>query len=140
MKKKQINIIEEATTIIKTEEPATPKKEEPMKTFTTMKGETFKRHILKVDVDYTDAQRAIIFTHGKTNYKLWFFNKAHKLCLVNSTDLCNGTLVTTVTIDVKGKRTKTKMSLDRFLYLVEIGDFKITNTKFREVYMQPLLG
>ena len=38
-------------------------------------------------------------------------------------------------MDVYGAKQVTAMSLDRFLYLVEIGDFTISNKQFNEIYM-----
>ena len=41
-------------------------------------------------------------------------------------------------IDVKGRRKKTYMSLDRFLYLIQKGDFKVTLEKFNEEYLKDI--
>ncbi len=50
-----------------------------------------------------------------------------------------GNIYLTVTIDCKegGKQTDTKMSVDRFLYLYEKGEFKITFKKFVDTYLIP---
>lgn len=109
----------------------------PTKSFSTVNNKTFTRKLLAVDVDYTLSQKAIIFLHGKSNYKLWFLNKGNKLCLVCGTKICGDSLYLNVVIDTKGTKSETKMSLDRFLYLIEVGDFKVTNKKFIQHYLKP---
>lgn len=109
----------------------------PTKTFATINGKCFTRKLLAIDVDYSIAQKAIIFLHGKSNYKLWFLNKANKLCLVSGNKIIKDTLYLDIIIDAKYSKSETRMSLDRFLYLIEIGDFKINNKKFIEHYLKP---
>lgn len=109
----------------------------PTKTFTNVNGKCFTRKLLAVDVDYSIKQKAIIFLHGKSNYKLWFLNKANKLCLVSDSKIVKDNLYLDIIIDTKYSKSNTAMSLDRFLYLIEIGDFKIINKKFIEYYLKP---
>lgn len=109
----------------------------PIKTFTTVNGRTLQRRLLAVDIDYTIGQRAKIFLCGKSNYKLWFINKANKVCLVTNTKIVDNNIYLTCLIDAKGYKNETRMSLDRFLQLIEIGDFKIPNKKFRYYYLKP---
>lgn len=107
------------------------------KTFKTFKGEVFTRPIYSVDVDFNNEQKVIIFTHGKSNYNLWFLNKAKKLCLVTDAAVGRDGIWLTVVIDTKGNNTETKMNLDRFLHLYSVGDFSIPNKKFVEYYLRP---
>lgn len=109
----------------------------PTKKFSNYKGQSFERKLLAVDVDYSLKQKAKIFLHGRTNYKLWFLNAANRLCLVVGNKIMNGELYLDIIIDIRNHHTQTRMSLDRFLYLIEIGDFRITNRNFIKYYLQP---
>ena len=114
--------------------------EEPVftKTFTTIKGDKYTRTLYKVDTDYSTATQLIIWNHGKSNYNIWFLNNMNKLCRVKSAELYKGNIYLTITIDCKSPLAKdTRMSVDRFLYLYEIGDFKITFKKFVDTYLIP---
>lgn len=107
------------------------------KTFTTVKGETFTRTLYSFEADYPKPEiKTVIFTHGRTNYTLWFLNAKKKVCVVDDAKNSNGNIYLTIMIDVKGRRKKTYMSLDRFLYLIQKGDFKITLEKFNEEYLK----
>lgn len=109
------------------------------KTFTTIKGETFTRTLYSFEADYPKPEiKTVIFTHGKTNYKLWFLNAKKKVCVVDDAKNSNGNIYLTIMIDVKGRRKKTYMSLDRFLHLIQKGDFKITLEKFNEEYLKDI--
>ncbi len=109
------------------------------KTFTTIKGETFTRTLYSFEADYPKPEiKTVIFTHGKTNYTLWFLNAKKKVCVVDDAKNSNGNIYLTIMIDVKGRRKKTYMSLDRFLYLIQKGDFKITLEKFNEEYLKDI--
>lgn len=113
----------------------------PTKTFSTAKNQTFTRNIIATDLDYTLEQKAKIFSHGKTNYNIWFLNRRKYLCLVKSAYIAqNKTIYLKVLINVNIKNpTITQMSLDRFLYLVQVGDFVIKNEHFNSYYMKPYL-
>lgn len=109
-----------------------------VKTFTTSKGATYTRTLYKVDTAYSIPAQLVIWNHGKTNYNIWFLNNRNKLCRVKKAEIYNGNIYLTVTIDCKSENAKdTKMSVDRFLYLYEIGDFKITFKKFVDTYLIP---
>ena len=109
----------------------------PVKHCKTVNGERFERKLIAVDVDYSLSQQLKIFAHGKFNYKIWFLNKKKKLCVIDDTALVNNVIYLTVTFDVYENKTKSQMSLDRFLFLVEIGEFTIKNSKFIKYYMKP---
>lgn len=109
----------------------------PIKSFSTYKSGRLSRKMLAIDVDYSIDQLVKIFSHGLSNYKIWFLNRKKKLCVIDNAENINGKICLSVTIDVYKAKTKTYMSLDKFLYLVEIGDFVISNTKFKTVYMKP---
>lgn len=108
------------------------------KNFTTAKGGSFSRKLYSFDYDYKPETLAIIFTHGKSNYKMWFLNSRKALCLIDDAKVSNNTVYLSIIIDVNGRSTPTQMSLDRFIYLVENGEFKITNKKFVDVYLKPV--
>lgn len=108
----------------------------PTVTKTTKKGKEFTRKLVSCEADYPNLLD-VIFSHGKTNYKIWFLNKQSKLCLITKCETAGGEHMLTVIIDVLDLYKTTYMTLDRFLYLVEIGDFKITSRKFNEYYMKP---
>jgi len=109
------------------------------KTFTTYKGQTITRKLYSFEVDFPSLkQQAIIFTHGKTGYTLWFLNAKKKLCVVDAATIKNNSIYLTITIDAKDRKTQTFMTLDRFLSLIEQGDFTITMKKFVDTYLQPI--
>lgn len=109
------------------------------KTFTTSKGKTITRNLYSFEVDFPAlSTKRIIFSHGKSNYKIWFLNAKKKLCVIDDAVIYNNDIYLTVTIDVKNHKAKTRMSLDRFLSLVEKGDFKITFKKFTDTYLKPV--
>lgn len=108
----------------------------PTVTKTTKKGKEFTRKLVSCEADYPNLLD-VIFSHGKTNYKIWFLNKQCKVCLVTKCETVKGEHMLTCIIDVHDLYKRTYMTLDRFLYLVEIGDFKITNDKFNKYYMKP---
>ena len=109
------------------------------KTFTTAKGGTFTSKLYRVDTEFSLNTQLVIWNHGKSNYNIWFLNRENKLCRVKSAEMYKGNIYLTVTIDCKegGKQTNTKMSVDRFLYLYEKGEFKITFKKFVDTYLIP---
>ena len=109
----------------------------PIKFCKTASGEYFVRHLLAVDVDYNIQQLLRIFTHGKTGYKLWFLNRKKKVNIIDKAyyNADDKNIYLQVVLDVYGAKQVTAMSLDRFLYLVEIGDFTISNKHFNEIYM-----
>lgn len=110
------------------------------KTFTTKKGGTFTRTLYKVDTDYSLPLQLVIWNHGRSNYNIWFLNKYNKLCRVKKAESYNGNIYLTVTINCKETyATDTKMSVDRFLYLYELGEFKITFKKFVDTYLIPAI-
>ena len=117
----------------------------PTKTRTTVKNETYTRKLLALDIDYTPEQIVRIFSGGKSNYKLWFLNSKKYLCIIDKCyftlygDNTTENIVVSVTIDVKNinKKYVTDMYLDRFLFLVESGDFTITSKKFNDTYFKP---
>lgn len=108
----------------------------PIITKTTKKGKKFTRKLVSCEADYPNLLD-VIFSHGRTNYKIWFLNKQCKVCLVTKCETVKGEHMLSLIIDVYDLYKRTYMTLDRFLYLVEIGDFKITNDKFNEYYMKP---
>lgn len=109
------------------------------KIFTTVKGKTLTRKRYSFEVDFPSLEtQAVIFTHGKSNYKLWFLNAKKKLCIIDKAIVKNKVVYLDITIDVKQYQTKTHMSLDRFLFLVEKRDFTITLDKFVETYLKPI--
>lgn len=109
------------------------------KIFTTVKGKTLTRKRYSFEVDFSSPEtQAVIFTHGKSNYKIWFLNAKKKVCVVDKAIYKDNTIYLTVTIDAKNHQTQTYMTLDRFLYLVEKGDFKITLDRFVEAYLRPI--
>lgn len=110
------------------------------KKFTTIKGETFTRKLYSFEADYPDLRlQEIIFTHGKTGYTLWFLNAKKKLCVIDKATIGkNDTIYLTVTIDAKKGKKQTYISLDRFLYLLQKGDFKITLKKFVDIYLKDI--
>lgn len=113
-------------------------KEESKKiTFTTTKGQVFSRKMLLIDEECDLFDLFKIFTSTESQ-KIWFLNKSKKLCLLQDSAIKNGKLYVHVIFDVKGYKKDSYMSLNRFLQLIEIGDFKITNKKFSEVYLKPL--
>lgn len=105
--------------------------------FRTIKGELYARKKYSFDIDYSLNQKQKIFTHGKSNYKIWFLNKKHKLCVINEAKIVNNNIYLDVSIDVKGYNKSTRLTLDRFLYLVQAEEFKITNKKFIKTYLKP---
>ena len=109
----------------------------PVKYFMTAKGELLSRKLLAVDIDYDLDQLAKIFSHGASNYKIWFLNRKKKLCVIDSAEIKNSMVYLTFTFDVYGAKKVVHLTLDKFLYLVEVGDFVIKNSKFSQVYMQP---
>lgn len=109
----------------------------PLRNFQTVDGIWHTRKLLAVDVDYTLEQKAKIFLHGKSNYKLWFLNKANKLCIVDDNKIIDNKLYLMIMLDVKGYKKQTRMSLDRFLHLVELGEFSIVSKKFIHYYLKP---
>ena len=138
-RKKLLNILELQNKKEKlTEEFNKFKTEIPTKKFQNKKGDWFERTLLAIDFDYSVDQIKRIFNHGKTNYTIYFMNKGHKLCKINKTfQAHDGTLICELIIDTKRKNTSTYILLDKFLYLVEKGDFKIVNKEFIKYYMQP---
>lgn len=109
----------------------------PVRYFQTVDGTWHTRKLLAVDVDYTLEQKARIFLHGKSNYKLWFLNKANKLCIVDDNKIIDNNLYLMIMLDVKGYKKQTRMSLDRFLHLIELGEFSVVNKKFIHYYLKP---
>lgn len=109
------------------------------KTFTTKKGLTLTRKLYSFEADYANLKtQEIIFTHGKSNYNIWFLNAKKKLCVINKAIYKDNNIYLAVTIDTKGNNKKTYMTLDRFLYLVEKGDFNITFKKFVDTYLKDI--
>jgi len=107
------------------------------KTFTTQKGITVTRKLYSFDVDYPKpALQEIIFTHGQSNYTIWFLNSKKKVCVIDNATYDGNNLFLTVTIDVRGYKKRTYMTLDRFLSLVEQGDFFITLKNFANAYLK----
>ena len=76
----------------------------PMKSFLTAKGELLSRKLLAVDVDYELDQLARIFSHGASNYKIWFLNRKKKLCVIDHAEIKNSTIYLTFTFDVYGSK------------------------------------
>ena len=113
---------------------------EKYKTCITAKGQIFTRKLYSVDVDFNNEEKLKIFSHGLNSdkpYKIWFLNTKGKLCVVDYTQLVEDVIYVKMTIDARSCRTKTGMSLDRFLYLIEAGEFTITNKKFCSRYLKP---
>lgn len=109
------------------------------KTFTTAKGVTCTRQLYKFDVCYSLPTQLIIWNHGKTNYNIWFLNDQYKLCRVKKAEIYKNNIYLTVQINCADKNCReTKMSVDRFLYLYEKGEFKITFKKFVDTYLIPV--
>lgn len=107
------------------------------KTFTTIKGDTIRRKLYSFEVDYPNPETKLtIFNGGKTDYKLWFLNSKKKLCIVDKAAYGNSDIYLAVSIDTKGYNKQTRMTLDRFLSLVEEGDFTITVKKFVDNYLK----
>ncbi len=105
--------------------------------FVTAGGSIYCRDGLALDADYDILELFKIF-QSTAEKKLWFTNKAKKLCIIESSTIKDSQLYLNICIDVKGKNTPTKMSLNRFLFLVQTGDFNITNKTFKEQYLKPL--
>lgn len=109
------------------------------KTFTTRKGITVTRKLYSFEADYPKpALQEIIFSHGKSNYTIWFLNRKKKICVIDNAMYDGNNLYLTVTIDAKGNKKRTYMTLDRFLSLVEQGDFVITFKKFVDTYLKDI--
>ena len=109
------------------------------KTFTTRKHKTITRKLYSFEADYPSPKtKQSIFKHGKTGYTIWFLNKKKKVCAVDKAIQVGDTICLAVTVDVYKDRKKTCMTLDRFLSLVESGDFKITLKKFVDIYLKPI--
>lgn len=108
------------------------------KTFVTFKGETITRKIYSFEIDYPNSKtKELIFNHGKSDYTIWFLNAKKWLCVIDKAIADkNGNVFLGVTFDVNGRKTPTNMTLDRFLSLVEKGDFKITLKKFVDTYLK----
>lgn len=115
----------------------TLKLDTPLKHFRTYKGEILARKLLAIDVDYDMNQLVRIFSHGASNYKIWFLNRKKHLCVVDSAKIVDDRVCLTITLDVYKTKKVTHLTLDKFLYLVEIGDFVINNKKFNHWYMRP---
>lgn len=110
------------------------------KTFTTKKNQTITRKLYSFEADYPSLEtKKTIFSHGKSGYTLWFLNAKKKLCVVDDAVVKNNNVYLTISIDVKGNQKKTYMTLDRFLSLIDKGDFTITLAKFNETYLQPIV-
>lgn len=103
----------------------------PTKTFKTSKGEEFTRRLYSID---NEREVVSIFNSTKVN----FLNSNKKKCFVSyAAKSSNGSVYLEIVIPTKIGDKTTKMSLDRFLYLVEIGDFLVTTSGFNERYMRP---
>jgi len=110
------------------------------KTFTTKKNQVITRKLYSFEADYPSLEtKKIIFSHGKSGYTLWFLNAKKKLCVVDNAIVKNNNVYLKISIDVKEKQKKTYMTLDRFLSLIDKGDFTITLAKFNETYLQPIV-
>lgn len=105
--------------------------------FLTANGNIYCRSGLALDADYDVLDLFKIF-QSTPERKLWFTNNTKKLCIIESSNVKDSQLYLNICIDVKGKNTRTKLTLNRFLFLVEAGDFFITNKAFREEYLKPL--
>lgn len=107
------------------------------KTFTTQKGQTFTRKLYSFEIDYPKPElKERIFNHGKTGYTIWFLNTKKLVCVIDKATYKDDNIFVDIMIDVKGLRKKTSMTLDRFLHLVEKGDFTITLKKFVDTYLK----
>ena len=104
--------------------------------FTTANGNTYSRKKLAIDVDYSLSDLADIFSNKNQN--IWFINKQGKLCIISESSIVNNTIYIKVFFDVNSKNYNTRMSLNRFLSLIETGDFRISSKKFIEKYLQPI--
>lgn len=110
------------------------------KTFTTKKNQKITRKLYSFEADYPSLEtKKTIFSHGKSGYTLWFLNAKKKLCVVDAAIVKNNNVYVTISIDAKGNQKQTYMTLDRFLSLIDKGDFTITLAKFNETYLQPIV-
>ncbi len=104
--------------------------------YITAKDIIYCRTLLALDVDYDAVDRFKIFSDRE--HKIWFLNADKVLCLVDTATMKSSQVYLKLIIDIKGRKIETHMTLDRFLYFVEIGEFKITSKKFRKAYLKPL--
>ena len=107
--------------------------------FKTAKGAEFVRKKLACDIDCTDFELANAFSARQ--WSVYFTNNWNQVCLITDSTILDeykGNIYLTILIDVDGKKIETHMSLDRFLYLYEIGDFKSFRKDFAERYLGPI--
>ena len=110
------------------------------KTFTTKKNQVVTRKLYSFEADYPSSEiKKTIFSHGKSGYTLWFLNAKKTLCVVDGATVKGNKVYVTISIDAKGKQKQTYMTLDRFLSLIDKGDFTITLAKFNETYLKPIV-
>ena len=139
MSSKKVKTVPEEIQKLHDEKHAFIKNFPQRKTFTTRKGQTITRKLYSFEADYASPKtKEMIFTHGKTGYTLWFLNAKKKLCVIDEAIHEDDNIYLTITIDAKETKVKTHMTLDRFLSLVEKGDFSITMKKFVDTYLQPI--